>query len=210
MHRTGTTVIDGSDIETASPQFVRQLSAALMIARRRRHVPTWLLARRSRGRFTTRDLHAAETGELSLHPDTVADLAALYGLDLTSMLPGVRGELVIRADGLISSGGLTATFTPGDSTSLVNAYFALTRRLRHLDDVTTMPVRRDDVHAIAHFLEGTRAPSKYLEAVLAASIAERRVLAGSLIAGAVSIDLAGLTEHSSPATATVDASNPAG
>jgi hypothetical protein len=197
--RTGIDVIDGRDIETASPHFVRQLSAALMIARRRRRTPTWLLARRSRGRFTTHDLHAAETGALTLQPDTVADLAALYGVDLTALLPGARDELSIR-DGRISSGGVTAAFTPGDSASLVTAYFKLTRQLRQLDDATTMPLRRDDVRCIAQFLEGSRTPSKYLEAVLAASIAERRVLAGSLIAGAVSIGLAGLTDNSSPAT----------
>lgn len=66
------------------------------------------------------------------------------------------------------------------------------------------PLRRDDVHAIAEFLGPTSAPSKYLEAVLAASLAEHRVVTGSLIAGAVSIGLAGLTDHSSPATATAD------
>lgn len=182
-------VIDASDIETASPQFVRQLSAALIVARRRRRLPVWLLACRSRGRFTAVDLRAAETGHLTLRPDTIADLAALYRLDVTEILPGTRSGLAIRADGLISSGGITATFTPGDSASLVTAYFELTRRLRHLDDETTLPLRRDDLRCIAQFLQSSGAPSKYLEAVLAASLAERRVVAGSLIAGAVSIGL---------------------
>ena len=54
------------------------------------------------------------------------------------------------------------------------------------------------------FLEPSSPPSKHLEAVLAASLAERRVIAGSLIAGAVSIELAGPTDHSSPATSTSD------
>lgn len=193
-------MIDGRDIETASPQFVRHLSAELMVARRRRRMPAWLLARRSRGRFTRHDLQRAETGKLTLRPDTVADLAQLYGIELAALLPTHRNELEIRADGLISSGGVTATFTPGDDASLVTAYFRLTRQLRHLDDATTMPLRRDDVRHIAEFLGTSSSPSKYLDAVLAASIAERRVLAGSLIAGAVSIGLAGLTEHSSSVT----------
>lgn len=207
LHQIGaddSTVIDGNHIETASPQFVRQLAAELIVARRRRHVPLAWVAHRSRGRFSRRELADVEAGRLALTPETVADLAGLYGLDLAAVLPGSRNELEIRADGLLSSGGMTATFTPGDGASLVTAYFQLTRRLRHLDDVTTMPLRRDDVRCITDFLEQSGAPSKYLEAVLAASIAERRVLAGSLIAGAVSIGLAGLTENSSPATAVID------
>lgn len=198
------TVIDGNHIETASPQFVRQLAAELIVARHRRHAPLAWVARRSHGRFSRRELADAEAGRLALTPETVADLAGLYGLDLAAVLPGSRNELEIRPDGLVSSGGMTATFTPGDGASLVTAYFQLTRRLRHLDDVTTMPLRRDDVRCITDFLQQSGAPSKYLEAVLAASIAERRVLAGSLIAGAVSIGLAGLTENSSPATAAGD------
>jgi hypothetical protein len=197
-------VIDGSDIETASPHFVRQFAAELTLARRRRHVPQWRLAQTSKGRFVKHDLQRAEAGRLTLRPDTVADLAHLYGLDLTDLLPGARRGLDIRDDGVVCSGGVFQTFTPGDGASLVAAFFRLTRQLRQLDDAEPMPLRRSDLHAIAQFLEPTRPPSKYLEAVLAASLAEHRVVTGSLIAGAVSIGLAGLTDHSSPATATAD------
>lgn len=193
-------MIDGSDIETASPHFVRQLAAELMVARRRRHLPVWWLARTSGGRFTRRQLHAAETGQLLLKADKVAELAALYRVDISTLMPTGRGGLEIRADGIISSGGTSVSFTPGDAESLITAYFRLTRQLRQLDDVVTMPLRSDDLRVIAQFLERSGTPSTYLEAVLAASLAERRVLAGSLVAGAVSIGLAGLTEHSSPAT----------
>jgi hypothetical protein len=198
------TVIDGSDIETASPQFVRQLAAALAAARHRRHLPVWWMARSSKGRFTRRELQRAEAGRLLLRPDTVADLARLYGVDVSDVLPEARPGLDIRADGVLRSGGAMTTFTPGDSASLVTAYFRLTRQLRQLDDRDTMPLRQDDLRCIAQFLEQSAAPSKYLEAVLAASMAERRVVAGSLIAGAVTLGLAGVTDTSSPATATSD------
>jgi hypothetical protein len=183
-------VIDGGDIETASPQFVRQLAAELMVARRRSRRPIWWLARSSHGRFTRQQLHDAESGRLPLHPDTVAQLADVYGIDVDSLLPAARGGLQIRADGLISSGGVSMPFTPGDDTSLVTAYFRLARQLRQQDDASTLTLRGDDLRTIAQFLERSGTPSRYLEAVLAASIAERRVLAGSLIAGAVSIGLA--------------------
>jgi hypothetical protein len=67
-----------------------------------------------------------------------------------------------------------------------------------------LSLRSEDLRSIAQFLERSTTPSKYLEAVLASSLAERRVVTGSLIAGAVSIGLAGLTDHSSPAAATPD------
>lgn len=204
MPADDSTVIDGGDIETASPQFVRQLARALSAARHRRHLPVWWLAQNSKGRFTRRELQRAEAGRLLLRPDTVADLARLYGVDLTEVLPDDRAGLDIRADGIIRSGGAAASFTPGDSASLVTAYFRLTRQLRQLDDHETMPLRQDDLRSIAQFLEQSAVPSKYLEAVLAASLAERRVVAGSLIAGAVSLGLAGVTDTSSPATATAD------
>lgn len=193
-------MIDGSDIETASPQFVRQLAAELMVARRQQHLPVWWVARRSRGRFTRRQLRAAETGQLMLKPDIVAELADVYRVDISALLPSGRSGLEIRADGVISSGGATVSFTPGDAESLITAYFRLTRQLRQLDDVDTMPLRRDDLRVIAQFLQRSGTPSTYLEAVLAASLAERRVLAGNLQAGAVSIRLAGLTDNSSPTT----------
>jgi hypothetical protein len=192
-------VIDARDIETASPQFVRQLAATLAAARRRRHLPVWWLAQNSKGRFTRRQLQRAEGGRLQLTAGTVADLAGLYGVDVTDVLPDARFHgLDIRADGVIRSGGAATTFTPGDGASLVTAYFRLARQLRQLDDDQTMPLRQDDLRCIAQFLETSAAPSKYLEAVLAASLAERRVVAGSLIAGAVSLGLAGVTQVGGP------------
>lgn len=182
-------MIDGGDIETASPQFVRQLAAELMVARRRSHRPIWWVARSSGGRFTSRQLRDAEAGRLVIGPDTVAQLAQLYGIDLDGLLPTTRGGLDIRSDGLISSGGVSVPFTPGDDASLITAYFRLTRELRQMDDASTLTLRRDDLRTIAQFLERSGTPSRYLEAVLAASIAERRMLAGSLVAGAVSIGL---------------------
>ncbi|MGD9995389.1 MAG: hypothetical protein AB7L17_01875 [Ilumatobacteraceae bacterium] len=197
-------MIDGSDIDSPSPVFVRQVAVELRAARQRRHIPLRWLAHRSEGRFSRRELERAEAGKLPLDASVVARLTELYGIDATDVLPGRRDRLDIRPDGVIRCGHIAVTFTPGDAESLVTAYFRLTRQLRNADETQAVPLRNDDLQAINEFLRGARAPSQHLDAVLAASLAEQRVVTGSLIAGAVALGLAGLTDHSSPATATAD------
>jgi hypothetical protein len=197
-------VIDGSDIDSPSPVFVRQVAVELRAARQRRHAPLRWLAHRSNGRFSRRELERAEAGKLPLDAATVVGLTDLYGIDVADVLPGRRDRLDIRAEGVIRCGHVAVTFTPGDGASLVTAYFQLTRQLRQMSEHETVALRRDDLHAINQFLRGARVPSKHLDAVLAASMAEQRVVTGSLIAGAVALGLAGLTDQSSPSTATAD------
>ena len=191
-------MIDGTRIEVASPAFVRHLAARLVTERRRFRRPLWLLATRSKGRFTARDLSDAEAGLLPLGPDVVTSLAALYGVDVADVLPTTRRGLDIRP-GLISAGGVTKSFTEGDSASLVNAYFLLTRTLRAIDDEAALPLRRDDVAQIADYQSRTNAPSKYFDKVLEMANLQGRVIVGSLIAGAATLNLAGVTDHSVPA-----------
>jgi hypothetical protein len=194
-------MIDGSNIEMASPVFVRHLAARLVAERRGARRPLWMMATRSKGRFTTRDLRDAEAGVLPLDADTVTALAEVYGVALDDLLPSTRRGLEIRADGLISAGGVTLTFTPGDSRSLVSTYFRLARTLRDIDDETILPLRRADVEAIDAFLRAANPPSDVLAPILAMVDAERRVMVASIVAGAAAIGLAGLTENSIPAIA---------
>jgi hypothetical protein len=201
-------VIDGSDIDSPSPVFVRQVAVELRTARQRRHAPLRWLAHRSNGRFSRRELERAEAGKLPLDASTVAHLTELYGIDAADVLPGRRDHLDIRPQGVIRCGHIAVTFTPGDAESLVSAYFRLTRQLRQADEAArpdeAIALRHEDLRAINEFLRGSRTPSKQLDAVLAAALAEQRVVTGSLIAGAVALGLAGLTDQSSPATATAD------
>jgi hypothetical protein len=199
-------VIDGSDIETTSPHFVRQLAVELMVARRRRHRPLWWMAWVNHGRFTRRQLRDAERGQLALTRETVSDLAAVYGVNPAYLLPGDRSSLDIRADGLLSSGGETVTFTPGDAGSLIAAYIQLTRKLRVTDDAAAIPLRRDDLRAIGRFLERTGTPSLYLDALLTASAAEDQLMSGSVVAGVASIDLVDRTAEDEPVVVDSDGS----
>ena len=194
-------MINGSRIEMASPMFVRHLAARLVSERRRARRPLWLVANRSKGRFTTRDLRDAEAGVLALDADTVTALADVYGVAIDDLLPSTRRGLDIRADGLISAGGVTMSFTPGDTRSLVSAYFTLARTLRDIDEQTILPLRRDDVVAIDAFLRQSCPPSDLLAPILAMVDAERKVMVASIVAGAAAIGLAGITDHSIPAVA---------
>jgi hypothetical protein len=194
-------MINGSDIEMASPMFVRHLAARLVSERRRARRPLWLMATRSKGRFTTRDLRDAEAGVLPLDADTVTMLAEVYCVPLDDLLPTTRRGLDIRADGLISAGGVTLSFIPGDSRSLVGAYFKLARTLRDIDDQAALPLRRADVEAIDAFLRQSSPPSDLLAPILAMVDAERQVMVASIIAGAAAIGLAGITENSIPSIA---------
>ena len=194
-------MINGSNIEMASPMFVRHLAARLVSERRRARRPLWMMATRSKGRFTTRDLRDAEAGILPLDADTVTALAEVYGVPLDDLLPTTRRGLDIRAEGLISDGGVTLSFTPGDSRSLVGAYFRLARTLRDMDDQATLPLRRADVEAIDAFLRQSCPPSDILAPILAMVDAERKVMVASIVAGAAAIGLAGITENSIPSIA---------
>jgi hypothetical protein len=183
-------MIDGTRIEVASPAFVRHLAARLLAERRRSRRPIWLMASRSQGRFSARDLSDAEAGLLPLDPSIVVALAGLYGLDVAEVLPPVRRGLDIRP-GTISAGGVTMPFTPGDSASLVNAYFALTRTLRSIDDEAAMPLRRNDVEQIAAYLSSQHAPSVYIDKVMELSSFHGQVIVSSVLAGAATLAMVG-------------------
>jgi hypothetical protein len=180
-------MIDGTATDVASPEYVRRF--AMRLHRARGRTPRFVLARRSAGRFTARDLRDAERGRLQLRGDAVADLAALYGIPRHEVLPerGAR-QLVIQHDGVVTAGGVSRTFEPGNSESLVHAYLAITRALRSVGDDSDIPLRRDDVEAVAQFLDDSGARSASLEHILAMSIAERRVIVSSVLSG---LDAAG-------------------
>ena len=198
------TMIDGKQIEMASPVFVRHLAARLVSKRRRNRRPLWLAATRSKGRFTSRDLRDAEAGLLALDATTVTDLAATYGIDVVTLLPTTRTGLVIGPDGLISAGGISLAFEPGDSTSLAASYFRLVRTLRAVDEDAPLPLRRRDVEVMDQYLLNTGTPSFDLSAVLSLVDAERRVTVASIVAGAAAIGLAGVAEHAVPSVSDAD------
>lgn len=198
-------------LEVASGAFGRHLGARLAAERRRSRRPLWVMATRSRGDFTVRDLRDAEAGLLPLDPDAVLRLADLYDVELRASLPPTRRGLEI-GDGTITAGGVTVVFRSGDNRSMVEAYFRLVRTLRAVGDTgdtgetggtagameAGRPVgaRHDDlVELVAHAsrsgaVERTRAGTEAdaLQRVLMMASAEGRVVVGSLLAGVAALE----------------------
>lgn len=179
----------------APASFSRQFGARLVSERRRCRRPLWVLASRSKGTFTIRDLRDAEAGLLPLESDTVARLASLYELRLTDVLSSTPDGLEIR-EGAVSADGVEVAFRPDDPRSLVDAYFRLVRRMRDIDDDRiAVPVRSDDLRSIVEHLRDRhpprddRATSEVLEQVLAMAVTESRVVVGAIFAGAVALEL---------------------
>jgi hypothetical protein len=143
-------VIGGVNIETTSPQFVRALAAKLTAARGRR--PVAVVALCSRGRFRRQDLRDAEAGLLPLDLATVRALASTYGIDVAVLVPATRSRLAVRPEGLISAGGHTLSFEPGNATSIMTAYVRLLHRARDHDGAE-ISARDGDVQAMATFLD---------------------------------------------------------
>jgi hypothetical protein len=146
--------------------------------------------------FTMSKLRDAEAGLLPLDAGTVADLAALYGIDVTTFLPTREEGLTIDPAGAIGAAGRTVPFEPGDPISLVAAYFTLVRSLRDVSDHHAIPLRRNDVSVIAEYLGEQGERSQLLEAMVAVAEAQRRVTVSSLLVGAASAGLIELPSDS--------------
>lgn len=189
-------MIDGRHTCSPSPLFVRQVGARLKQTRRAARKPLWHVARASRGVFSVGRLRDAEAGLLPLDAGTVAELAALYGIDVSTFLPTREEGLSIDPAGAISAGDRVVPFEPGDPISLVAAYFTLVRSLRDVSEHHPIPLRRNDVSVIAEYLgeEGER--SHLLEAMVAVAEAQRRVTVSSLLVGAASAGLIDLPSDS--------------
>lgn len=189
----------GDGIAVATGPFPRHFGARLVAERRRSRRPLWVVATRSKGEFTLRDLRDAEAGLLPLDAATVVRLADLYGVAVRETLPPMARGLEIR-DGSLHAGGVSVDYRSGDARSMVDAYFRLARTLRSIDDESApVPIRHDDLVAMVEHLRGDDPAARYLQSVLVMATAERRVVVGSLIAGAAALDLAGLTDGSIPA-----------
>jgi len=182
-------MIDAAHIGAPSPMFVRQLGEKLSTQRKATRRPLWYLATRSEGRFDVATLRDAEAGLLPLDAANVAELAALYGLDVATVLPQRRDGVVIDPVGVITAGGRSMSFDPNDQTSLVSTYFSLIRSLRSTSRHEQLNLRQDDVGVIAKFPDAQGQGTNLLEAIVAVAEAQRRITVSSLIAGAASVGL---------------------
>ena len=134
--------------ETASPQFVRALGERLTHGRGR--LPLALLAVRSRGHFSRRNLREAELGLLPLDLAVVTALAATYRVDISELLPSSRSRLVIRPQGLLAADGRTVFFEAADPNSIVASFVRLVLMVRGDDEPGP---RQGDVRTMAEFMD---------------------------------------------------------
>ncbi len=166
--------------------FPHHFGAQLVAARQRSGQPRWMIASRSDGILTLRDLREAEAGQLPLDEATTARLAHLYGLDLRDALPSIRPDLTIGTRSLCVA-GVTAEFEPDNARSLLSAYLEAVRALRSIDDVAPIEVRQTDLREMIRTLGGSDRSTLVLANVLAMATAEGRVVVSGLMAGATAV-----------------------
>ncbi len=166
--------------------FPRHFGAQLVAERQRSGQPRWMIASRSGGAFTLRDLREAEAGQLPLDEATTARLAHLYGLDLHRALPSIRPDMTIGRRSLCVA-GVTAEFEPDNAHSLLSTYLEAVRALRSIDDDAPIEVRQTDLREMIRTLGGSDRSALVLANVLGMATAEGRVVVSGLLAGAAAV-----------------------
>ncbi len=166
--------------------FRRHFGARLVAERQRSGQPRWMIASRSCGAFTLRDLREAEAGQLPLDEATTARLAHLYGLDLHDERRSIRPDLTIGRRSLCIA-GVMAEFEPDDARSLLSAYLAAVSALRSIDDDAPIEVRQADLREMIRTLGGSDRSALVLANVLGMATAEGRVVVSGLLAGATAV-----------------------
>ena len=145
------TRIDVAGIDVTSEAFARRLANVLAERRRVRGTSLRSLARQSDHAFTAKELQAFEAARAVLDDARIDSVVRLYGADIDEILPE-RMTLAIRPTGVLSTSGLSAPFTPDDSTSLLLSYLKLIRQLRAQQQAPAIELRREDVEVLAGFI----------------------------------------------------------
>jgi hypothetical protein len=138
-------------LDPTDPAVAARLARLLANHRKQRGWSLRHMSKLSNGAWSVRDLRAAEDGRSSLDQGNFADLAALYEVDVTPVLPQ-RTPLMIDK-GLVYIGGMASTFSIGDTDSLLKSYLLLVRRMRGQKRVAVVDLRRADVEVLAAHLQ---------------------------------------------------------
>ena len=134
------------------------------------------LARASDGRFTREQLRQLEEGTAPVDEEVVELVSALYGADLGTILPN-RLPVSI-ASGVISAGGVRASFVATNATSLLTAYLRLIRSMRRQKKAPMIALRREDIEVLAEYLhEPGETIVDRLTALMGATLTQRTALA---------------------------------
>ncbi|MEX2628227.1 MAG: helix-turn-helix transcriptional regulator [Ilumatobacteraceae bacterium] len=185
-------VPDGTaTIDITGPAFARRFANLLTDRRASAKRSLGAMARRSDKHFSRRALRRYEAGEAPLDMVTVSALASLYEVDIDAIVP-LRTEIDIDGGGgVIAAGGVTARFAPGDPDSLLETYLRLVRRLRDQERAEEVSLRREDIERLAaHLSTSGESVVERLGALMGATKAQRRVMAGLFLTGAMVITVA--------------------
>lgn len=182
---------DTGSVDIHSEAFARRLANLLAQQRRQRGTTLRKLARTSGRAFTAGELQAFEEARAAIDAERLDAVAALYGADIDAILAD-RLPLEIRPVGVLTAGGIATAFTPGDDASLLTSYLRLVRQLRSAERAPEVELRREDVEILADHLGDTgESIIDRLGALMGATVAQRRAMAGLFISGALVIGLAG-------------------
>ena len=180
----------GTMVDTSSEAFARRLGNLLIATRERRGVRHRNLVAASGNRFTRFDLKAIEAGTMQLDDIIIDDVVELYQADVGAILP-MRLPVVV-SPGLLTAGGVSTSFAPGDSLSLLRSYLLLIRSMRRQKNAPAVVLRREDVEAIATYLgESGEGLVMRLGALMGATRTQRTAMASLFTSGAVVIGLVG-------------------
>ncbi len=185
------TMTETGTVDIHSDAFARRLANLLAERRRQRGTTLRKLARTSGRAFTAQELRAFEEARATIDAERLDAVVELYGADI-DLIMAARLPLEVRPMGVLVTGGIAQSFTPGDETSLLMTYLKLVRQLRSAERAPSIELRREDVEVLAEHL-GRPGESivDRLGALMGATVAQRRAMAGLFVSGALVIGLAG-------------------
>ncbi len=177
-------------IDTTSEAFIARLASLLRTARSDRGESVRAVARRSGGAVSARKLRAIESAELGLDDVDLPLVAGLYGVDLFALLQDRVPLEVDAAGGVLTTAGITRSFTPGVEDELLTAYLLLVRDMRDIPHEPTVALRREDVELLAsHLRKDATAVLSRLGELMGATVTQRRSMVAAFAAGAALIVL---------------------
>lgn len=178
------------EVAGREPTFAQRVSKLLRGRRGRR--PRRLLASRSGGVFSSRQLRAFERGAEVPDDTLLLALARVYGFGPQELYPA-RTPLEVDLDGgTVAAAGVTRRFDPDDRTGLLVAYLELVRELRGEPHALTLSLRRGDIEvlALALTLDGPIVVER-LGALMGSTALQQRVAAAAFTLGRPAIVLPG-------------------
>ncbi|MFN8053322.1 MAG: helix-turn-helix transcriptional regulator [Acidimicrobiales bacterium] len=166
-----------SDWERGSLIPPRRLGALLSDARAAKGDTLEDLAERSNGRFSLSALSSIERGTRDVSDEDARKLAAIYGLESTSLVPPRSKLIVDLSEGLLSIDDHRSKLgraTPSRDEVLAR-YLTMVYSMRRLDPGAPLVLRIDDLDVLGRAL---RVGSRTLEADLEALMAHPQELLG--------------------------------